>query len=243
MDISNIRLANLRKLAEIAGGRPALADKLEMAYSQLTHLIGKTPIRNIGNTIARKAETAFDLPHGWMDQVHDDIPVRNYADAQPIEMTPVIGWQKPSDLPDGEFFHIPHFKIDFSAGHGRTAFEPIPNSKSLAFRYDWARENGISIADLFVVDLVGDSMWPTLRDGSAVLFNRAKRRVIDRSVYALRYGDQLKIKRLETRYDKALILISDNKIYEPEVIPVEDLEAGFVEVLGEYEAFSYDGKL
>lgn len=73
MDISEIRRANLRKLAKLAGGRPELAEKLEMAYAQLTHLIGKTPTRNIGPNVARRAEEVFGLTHGWLDIIHTDL--------------------------------------------------------------------------------------------------------------------------------------------------------------------------
>lgn len=71
MDIFEIRLFNLRKLAEDIG-RPALAEKIGMSYNLLSNYIGKTPKKNIGEKTARNVEKAFDLPHGWLDQNHSD---------------------------------------------------------------------------------------------------------------------------------------------------------------------------
>lgn len=34
-------------------------------------MIGKNPTRNIGTTLARRAEKKFGKTHGWMDQLHD----------------------------------------------------------------------------------------------------------------------------------------------------------------------------
>lgn len=74
MDIHDIRLTNLRELAVRANGRPKLAVKLDMSYQLLQNYIGKTPVKRIGDKTARKAEAAFGLPHGWMDQVHKTHP-------------------------------------------------------------------------------------------------------------------------------------------------------------------------
>lgn len=71
MDIHDIRLANLRLIATRAGGRPKLAQRLGMSYQLLQNYIGKTPTKRIGEKTARKVETTFALPHGWMDQLQD----------------------------------------------------------------------------------------------------------------------------------------------------------------------------
>lgn len=71
MDNRQIRITNLRTLADRAGGRPKLAQMLEMSYQLLQNYIGKTPTKRIGDRTARRAEEVFSLPHGWMDQPHD----------------------------------------------------------------------------------------------------------------------------------------------------------------------------
>lgn len=75
MDINEIRLANLRSLADRAGGRPDLARRMEMSYQLLQNYIGKTPTKRIGDKTARRAEEVFGLPRGWMDERHDESKV------------------------------------------------------------------------------------------------------------------------------------------------------------------------
>jgi SOS-response transcriptional repressor LexA len=72
MDIHDIRLNKLRQLAQECGGRPELAEKMGISYVQLSNYIGKTPTRNIGNLMARRAESAFNKPHGWLDIIEED---------------------------------------------------------------------------------------------------------------------------------------------------------------------------
>ncbi|MBM3114569.1 hypothetical protein [Jeongeupia naejangsanensis] len=79
MDIYAIRLANLRLLAQEVGGRPQLAKLMNISYALLSNYIGKTPVKNIGDKIARDAETAAQKPHGWMDARHDRLNVADGA--------------------------------------------------------------------------------------------------------------------------------------------------------------------
>ncbi|RKE36670.1 hypothetical protein B0G76_2872 [Paraburkholderia sp. BL23I1N1] len=70
MDIWEIRLANMRLLAQKAGSGAALARKLEMAYPLLQNYIGKNPTKKLGDVPVHRAEDAFELPRGWMDRLH-----------------------------------------------------------------------------------------------------------------------------------------------------------------------------
>lgn len=71
MDISEIRLQNLRALASQEGTVAALARRMDMAYPLLNNYIGKTPTKRIGDKTARRAEEVFSLPRGWMDAQHE----------------------------------------------------------------------------------------------------------------------------------------------------------------------------
>jgi len=74
-------------------------------------------------------------------------------------------------------------------------------------------------------------MEPTIYDGDVILLDSASDRVVDGQIYVLRYGDELKVKRLFRRYDGTLIIRSDNDAKYPDetVPPTED---GRVAVLG-----------
>src|SRR5262249_32923269 len=64
----SIRRENLRSLAKSIGGISRLAERLEKTQSQISHLIGRHPIKEIGDRIAGQVERAFDKPSGWLDR-------------------------------------------------------------------------------------------------------------------------------------------------------------------------------
>lgn len=72
MDISEIRLKNMRRLAADEGSGAALARRLNMAYPLLQNYIGKTPTKKIGDKTARRVEEVFKLPRGWMDRLEEE---------------------------------------------------------------------------------------------------------------------------------------------------------------------------
>lgn len=80
----------------------------------------------------------------------------------------------------------------------------------------------------FMVEVSGDSMFPTLSDGDLVIINPLKKEIesIDGKVCVLNYHDQTYIKRVKIKRDE-IRLTSDNldkKRYSDIVISGEDLE-------------------
>lgn len=70
MTNADIRRENARQLASDCGGMAAFGEKLDMTPSQVSQLIGKNPSKNIGNSIARRIEDAFNKERGWLDLHH-----------------------------------------------------------------------------------------------------------------------------------------------------------------------------
>jgi hypothetical protein len=78
MTISEIRRANARALvSRIKGGQAELARRANMSDSQVSQLLGDNSTKNIGNLIARRIETVFELPKGWLDTLHSDSEISN----------------------------------------------------------------------------------------------------------------------------------------------------------------------
>jgi len=101
---SSIRLANLRELIKTAGGPAEAARRLDMDSSQLSQIAGKTPIRNIGTTLARRIEKAFRRPEGWLDVPHSQMPLpepradANVNEARDLRAeVPLISWVQAGD--------------------------------------------------------------------------------------------------------------------------------------------------
>ena len=73
MNVKQIRRENMRALARTIGGITPLSDLLNKSQSQISHLIGINPIKNIGDRIAAEVEKAFNKESGWLDQQHYEI--------------------------------------------------------------------------------------------------------------------------------------------------------------------------
>lgn len=164
------------------------------------------------------------------------------AAEEPFKMSNVIAWDAPEDLPDDQFIIIPRVEVTFSAGSGQMVLEEVHRDQGNAYRMDWVRRKRLNPHRLCDFILTGDSMWPSLPCGSKVTLNLDATNVVDGKVYGIRYGDQLRIKRLYKRFDGGLIIRSDNAAkYPEESLSPDQLE--HVSVIGQYVAHSYDGDL
>lgn len=95
-NVKDIRRDNMRALAESIGGITAMAERLGKSQSQISHLIGYTPIKNIGDRIATEVEKAFGKPFGWLDRDHFGITEEAATHAQRVVSqyitVPLISW-------------------------------------------------------------------------------------------------------------------------------------------------------
>jgi SOS-response transcriptional repressor LexA len=102
MNIKCIRRENLRTLAKTVGGISRLADRLNKTQSQISHLIGSKPVKNIGDKIAAQAEREFKKPSGWLDRQHGFIELGSgfYGAGQQSQKgvlclrVPLISWKE-----------------------------------------------------------------------------------------------------------------------------------------------------
>lgn len=67
-----------------------------------------------------------------------------------------------------------------------------------------------------LIQVSGDSMFPTLNDGDFVVIDEAKSHGVD-GIYAINLHNQILIKRLKFKLDGTIQIISDNKEYEMEI--------------------------
>lgn len=220
MDIYEIRLANFKRL-EDKHGRQRVMEKLNMDKSQASQLL--TGLKNMGPGIARRIEKAFDLPHGWMDLRHIAEDRGQYKSL--INSAPVVPWSGAEDLPESEFMELPRSRVKISAGNGKIVFEEDRHAQGQAFRIDWLKRRQLKSEHLICVYAEGDSMEEVIHDGDSVLIDTSQRDITDGKVYALRYGEECRIKRLYKRPDGGLIIRSDNAARYPEIqIPPAQME-------------------
>ncbi|MCU4483533.1 S24 family peptidase [Acinetobacter ursingii] len=199
--------------------------------------IGKDTLKELASLTGVSAGWLLDGSGAMIDPSDDSEDIEAYR--------PVMAWEAPEDLDPNSYMIIPHVDVKFSAGYGRMAeFEPVPQKTGCAHPLEWFHKKRVSPKNLVEVDLDGDSMEPRIPSGSVVVIDKSINRleqVQNRKVYAIRYGEDLKIKRLSRRYDGALIIDSDNPNYEREVVEPQDLE--HIGIIGKYVSHSYDGEI
>lgn len=110
-----------------------------------------------------------------------------------------------------EWADIPRLALGASAGPGALAEVEVPVGR-LRFSSRWLKAQGLEPAMLSVIEVEGDSMEPTLRDGDEILVDRTPR-PLRAGIHVIRIDDVLLVKRLEAGAAGTLRVISDNPAY------------------------------
>lgn len=119
---------------------------------------------------------------------------------------PMASGRAPLDWAD-----IPRLPLGASAGPGTLATDLAPVDR-LRFSARWLRQQGLEPEMLSVIEVEGDSMEPTLRDGDEILVDRSQR-PLRSGLHVIRLDDVLLVKRLEPGPAGTLRVISDNPAY------------------------------
>jgi SOS-response transcriptional repressor LexA len=126
----------------------------------------------------------------------------------------------------GETIEIPRLALGASAGPGAfVAGEEVVGAFS--FPAQWLRQQGLDPAWLSAIQVSGDSMEPTLRDGDEIFVDRAPRPLSD-GIHVVSVDGALLVKRLDTGRPGTIGLISDNETFYPRL----ERPAGEVRVIG-----------
>ena len=118
----------------------------------------------------------------------------------------------------GDFIFMPRNRMRFSSGRGGTlSSEQVVDS--IAFRAEWVkRVLHAESRDLILIEVVGDSMAPTIEDSDLIVANLAEPRFRQDGIYLLRHDSGLTVKRIQRRPDGKLMMRSDNPKYETMVV-------------------------
>lgn len=212
MTREEIRRENARRLASNAGAKAAFARLVGMDASQVSQLIGPSPSKNIGNSIARRIERAHHLPEGWLDVEQPEFRVATEeaatstdpAGASKVQSIEDVRKLLPGAMPvnvvdseDPALTHIPKVKLRLSAGISGFQAEPERfDGSTTTVPTDWIERNGFNREQLIAIRVKGESMEPTLYEDDLVVVNLADTRPADGNVYAINYEGEPLVKRL-----------------------------------------------
>jgi phage repressor protein C with HTH and peptisase S24 domain len=115
------------------------------------------------------------------------------------------------------FLVLPKRQEAAAAGAGpQITSEP---TEFIGFRHDWLRTTfGRDPGDLILEIAVGESMEPGIHNGDLLLVDTTDRTFHNFGIYVIDVRGERLVKRIQRNFDGSLILISDNRRYQPEAI-------------------------
>jgi len=122
------------------------------------------------------------------------------------------------------FFQV-HYFADIRASAGGGAFNFDDDYEVLSI--DKTIMSNITASSNEVLEAInvdGESMEPTLQDGSIVFIDRNQTNINKDGIFVASTTAGLFIKRIRQRADGMIELISDNKAYSPEMITPDEVE-------------------
>jgi len=179
--------------AKISSGR---------AYASLLFKEG----RPFGERAARAIEAKLHMPTGYLD-AEKEAPIL------------VADWSAIRDVDDEMYALVPIVEISLAPGSASIAYtEPL--LPPMAFSRKWLVAKGVtSKENLCTCSVNGPAMEPTLMDGDVVMIDAGQRDVIDGEIYAIRYGDEIRVSRLFKVIDGGIRIHPDNRTFPSEVLP------------------------
>ncbi len=134
-------------------------------------------------------------------------------------------------IPNTEHIQLPFYEITASAGIG-VLVEIEDQAKTISFEPEWLRkEVGVNPNDVFLMLVDGDSMYPTLKNGSMIMVDKNLSGLSD-GIYVMRHDNSLLVKRLQSLPNGIVKVKSDNTMYEPWEIKREDFNGTDLELIG-----------
>jgi len=116
-----------------------------------------------------------------------------------------------------KFSKIRYFKdINASAGGGAINFEE--NYEILYI------DKKIVDKNLDAINVIGDSMEPTIKDGSIIFIDRNDKNIRNGGIFVVNTNAGVFVKRLNLKSSGEIELISDNKAYPSETINPQEIE-------------------
>ena len=131
------------------------------------------------------------------------------------------------EIDEGQYTLVPKMKAYLHGGEGRIV-EDESAAEMYAFRTEWIRSKG-SRGAMKLMEVRGDSMEPTIRDGDIVLLDSSENTPLHDRLMAVGIGSSILVKRVIIKVD-GIELRPDNKEHEPLFLTDPD-QARFIGVV------------
>ena len=123
-----------------------------------------------------------------------------------------------------KFFQVRYFSdIRASAGGGAYGFDEEDHQLISIDEKIMHNMVGLGNTELEAIHVDGESMEPTLQDGSIVFIDRTQTNINKNGIFVAATTGGLFIKRIQQRADGMVELISDNSMYPPQAIGPDEV--------------------
>ena len=205
------RLAEARKQAGLS--QVELAVALGDRYSQsVISDVERGRSSLLSDGLARAARELRVSTDYLLDLTDDPTPAVERGGIDAVDAEVVSASENDDYLPPA-VRHIEVLEIAASAGGGADVYDETPVSR-LAFREDWLELYNLNPDQCNVIRVIGDSMEPTLPEGSSILVDRNRREPRDGGIFVMRTVEGLVVKRVGQDGSGSWQAISDNPSWE-----------------------------
>ena len=124
----------------------------------------------------------------------------------------------------GKFFRIRYFSnLKASAGGGADVIDEDYEYLEIDAKMLQEIVGVLNPKHIDAIRVTGESMEPTLEDGSIVFVDRDSKDISKDGIFIVSTTNGLFIKRVRVRADGKVELISDNRLYPPEILSVDEV--------------------
>ena len=201
MKIQDIRRNNLRLLSKEYKSQRNLADAADLSYAHLNNIIGKTPVRNCGERLARKIEQMLNLPFGWLDKER----------SKEMKSTSVL-----SDVPLVKITSIGNV-FAFSEQHEQSIFSK-----------QWLLENHYQSGKIVAWEMIFDNMTPSIRIHDLLAIDLSQTDIVNGGIYLFVMNGEIMLRRFTKQIDSVKLTVDSA---EQALYPVIELHISQISVL------------
>lgn len=198
-----------------------LALSLGVSRATVGHI--ESGARTPSKSFLVKLSDTYGINADWLLNGHGEMQRQSGPGFGPDDLRiepPIPGKPLGGDLTIGgtSFALVRRFDLAVSAGNGLVPASDDATDR-FAFPVEWLRRLGV-VGDLAaLVPVQGDSMAPTIPDGSLVLIDARENTVSAAGIYAFTLDGEAFVKRLlATPQGKTVTMISDNPAFAPRAI-------------------------
>lgn len=145
------------------------------------------------------------------------------------DLSLLLGQSKESNVPDDDH-HVTIKQLAAAAGAREESKETVAGY--ITFTRSWLDRHGLYPQQCTIVGVKGESMAPTLPDGSAILVDRNRAQLKDGRIFVFETDEGMMVKRVGRDAGGGWRLVSDNPAWGPVPWPVDAKVFGEVRWVG-----------